>query len=357
VLPLWKIRREWTRLLQQSKGIVEAFTDPVKQRQLDRLVAAGLPYREGLVPESKKVALFLVYQPTGISASTRETCAWLAAAGYAPFVVSNAKISPQDADLLLRVTWRIVERPNFGYDFGGYRDGLTCLETWAIDADEVLVLNDSVWVPVLPESDLLTRLSDHSADIAGAILRKRGDVEFLESYLYRFNRKTLTHPSFRAYWAGLRLTSNKYHVIRRGERGFSHAMQQAGLHLAEVYDNAGLAARIAQQDDSFLEVMLKHAAYIDAPLATERDQLLRVRGHDWRAKVLAHVNRALVKRLGYSTFPYAMVHLTGYPFLKKSREPISKSWRLAHIAAVDASDLPSPSATALGEIRARDARV
>ena len=356
MLPVWKMRRELVRVGLQVRGIGELLSDPARQRQLDRAVAAGLPQLDGLIPASNKVALLLVYQPSGVPASTLATCAWLAAAGYAPLVVSNATICPEDRLRLSEVVWRAVERPNFGYDFGGYRDGLTCLEQWDVTPDEMLILNDSVWFPVLPGTDPLERLSSHPADVAGTIVRKNGTIQFLESYLYRLNRKALTHPGFHAFWAELRLTSNKYHVIRRGERGLSVAMQAAGLQVAGVYDSAGLADQIAAQDDDFLRLTLRYAAYIDAPLAKERDDLLKTAGPTWRNDVLAHINRALDKRLGYSTFPYAMVRLTGYPLLKKSADPVSKSWRLAYLAAVEEGDLPSPSNAILAEIRARDTK-
>lgn len=354
MLTMWKMRRELIRFGQQLKGIGNALTDPAKQDRLDRAVAAGLQRIDGMIPESDKVALVLLYQPSGIAASTLETCAWLAAAGYAPLVVSNAPISPQDHPQLSEVVWRYVMRPNFGYDFGGYRDGLTCLEQWGVEPEEVLILNDSVWFPVVPKSDILQMLSSHPAEVVGTILRTRGTVQFLESYLYRLNRKALTHPDFKTFWAKLRLTSNKYHVIRRGERGFSEAMRAAGLQVAGIYDECELAKRIAEQNDTFLRLTLRHAAYIDAPLAAERDFLLEASFPDWRAEVLEHLNRALEKRLGYSTFPYAMVQLTGYPLLKKSADPVSSSWRLAHLAAIEDGDLPPPSDAIMAEIQTRD---
>lgn len=354
MLSAWKLRRELARLGQQLRGLGERLTDPAKQRRLDRAVAAGLPLICGKVPTSNQIALVLMYQPSGIADSTLLTCRWLVAAGYAPFVVSNAPIRSQDQDRLAEVVWRAVERPNFGYDFGGYRDGLTCLAQWGVKPDELLILNDSVWLPMQPTTDLLERLSAHPADIAGTILRTRRSEQFLESYLYRLNRRALTHPGFTAFWSALRLTSNKYHVIRRGERGFSAAMQAAGLRLAGIYDSAELAGLIARQDDAFLRLTLRHAAYIDAPLAVERDRLLEDRGPDWRTQVLAHVGRVLNKRLGYSSFPYAMVRLTGYPLLKKSAEPISRAWRLAYLAAVEAGDLPPPPQAIWTEVRARD---
>jgi hypothetical protein len=356
MVSFWKMRRETMRLGQQLRGIGELLTNPARQRKLDRAVAAGLPMVDGILPASDKVALLLIYQPLGVTDSTLATCVWLSAAGYAPFVVSNAPISPQDRARLSKVIWRAVERPNFGYDFGGYRDGLTCLSQWGVTPDELLILNDSIWLPVLPATDLLDRLAEHPAEIAGTILRTRGAEQFLESYLYRLHRTALMHPGFADFWAGLRLTSNKYHVIRRGERGFSAAMQAAGLQVAGIYNDAGLAGQIAEQDNTFLRRTLRHASYIDAPFAAERDRLLKADGPDWRVEVLAHVNRVLDKRLGYSTFPYAMVWLTGYPLLKKSAEPVSQSWRLAHLAAIEEGDLPSPHESILSEVQARDTK-
>ena len=354
MLPYWKIRREIMRLKQQLGGLVDWLIDPVKQRKLDSLVAAGLPRIDGLLCVSKKIAVLLVYQPSGISASTIATCSWLAGKGYAPFVVSNSPLSLNDKERLSKVIWRAVERPNFGYDFGGYRDGLICLKQWAIIPDELLMLNDSVWLPTLPRADILERLSNHSSDVAGTILRKRGDIQFLESYLYRFNRNALTHPSFSEFWGQLRLTSNKYYVIRRGERGFSEAMHDAGLTIAGLYESTEFLNKIKEQCNTFLKLTLTYAAYIDAHLEAERDHLLQTSGPDWRVQVLLHVERTLQKRLGYSSFPYAMVKLTGYPLLKKSKEPVSLAWRQAYLAAVEAGYLPKPSEEVLAEIRSRD---
>lgn len=355
MIPGWKIRRELGRLGQQLRGLGERLTDPAAQRRLDRAVAAGLPRIDGALALENRVALFLIYQPEGLAASTLETCRWLASAGYAPFVVSNAPIRKGDRERLAATVWRAVERPNFGYDFGGYRDGLACLAQWGVTPEAMVILNDSVWLPVLPATDLLDRLAEHPADIAGTILRFRGEERFLESYIYHMHRSALKHPAFRAFWAGLRLTSNKYHVIRRGERGFSTAMRRAGLRVEGVYDDGAMAKRIAEQDTDFLRLTLRHAAYIDAPLAAERDRLMAGAGAGWRAAAVAHVETVLAKRLAYSSFPYAMVRLTGYPLLKKSAEPVSRAWRLAHLGAVAAGDLPAPPAPMLAEIRARDA--
>ena len=238
MIPLWKLRREWASLKQQLQAVPERLIGPARQRRLDARFPADCRVQDGDRGLGDRVAIFLVFQPAGLSESCRQTCEHLARHGYAVLLVANHALRDMDVQGLRPVVWRFVQRPNFGYDFGGYRDGLTCLAQWGVKPDELLILNDSVWLPMQPTTDLLERLSAHPADIAGTILRTRRSEQFLESYLYRLNRRALTHPGFTAFWSALRLTSNKYHVIRRGERGFSAAMQAAGLRLAGISKNA-----------------------------------------------------------------------------------------------------------------------
>ena len=80
----WKIRRELERLGQQVRGLTDRFTDPIAQRSLDRAVAAGLPSMNGAMAIGRKVALYLVYQPKGLEASTLATCRRLSR-GLHPF--------------------------------------------------------------------------------------------------------------------------------------------------------------------------------------------------------------------------------------------------------------------------------
>jgi hypothetical protein len=350
----WKIRRELDRLRQQLQGIMDLVTDPIAQRQLERVLAAGLPSTVGALKMGPKIALFLIYQPKGLSESTLETCRFLKRAGYIPFVVSNAPLTRQDRIRLQPCVWRIIERPNFGYDFGGYRDGLTYLRQCGLTPAELLILNDSVWFPTITETDILVKLAASPADIAGPILRVRGSERFLESYLFRLRRSALEHPAFSDFWANLKLTSNKYYVIRRGERGFSAAMRGAGLQVEGVYDKATFVEDIAIQDETFLRSTLKYGAYIDADLVKESANLLQENHTGWREDAIVHIRKVLEKRQVYSSFPYANVQLTGYPLLKKSTEPVSKAWRLAYLKAVEAEEVPAPSDQVLAEIRSHD---
>lgn len=350
MIPGWKVRRELARLGQQLRAIPEAVSDPIRQRYHDRMVFPRLEFTEGQRRLGPKIAILLLYQPRGIAESTIYTCGFLASKGYSALVVSNAPVSEADRQRLAPEAWRIVERPNFGYDFGGYRDGIRLLWRWGLTPETLVMMNDSVWFPLDPETLIIEDLEAHPAGLAGSILRVRGQETFLESYLYRIRADVFLLADFRSYWENLRLTSNKYNVIRRGERGFSHAIQSAGYAIAGLYPDADLPRYLKDQDNVFLRDMLRHAAYIDGGLSEERDRLVASNEPEWRDQVLDHVERTLVKRQAYSSFPVAMVRLFGYPILKKSREPASRSWLRAWRSAVDAGDLQAAPAQVTNEV-------
>ncbi len=123
MIPGWKIRRELDRLGQQLRAIPEAVWEPFARRAHDAALDRGFPITEGTLQPGTKLALVLCWQPRGLAGSFFNLLDHLVASGYTPFVVSNAAFSDADRQALRSRIWRAVERPNFGYDFGGYRDG------------------------------------------------------------------------------------------------------------------------------------------------------------------------------------------------------------------------------------------
>lgn len=352
MIPLWKLKREWVRLKQQLSAIPEALIEPGQRRRHDAAFDRGFPWSEGDAPQAGKIALFLIYQPSGVAQGTRATCAHLIKRGYAPLIVSNAPLSPADRALLNPVVWRIMERPNFGYDFGGYRDGIRQLVRWGMTPERLLILNDSIWFPLRPGATLIAALETSDADLTGTILRERGETRFLESYCYMIPGKTVSNKAFRAYWDDLELTSNKYKVIRRGERGFSQAMIEAGLTVRGLFPYDDFLARLAEQDRDFLQKTLTYAAHSYAEnAATTRALLADPTAPGWRDRVLAHVAATLPREQPYSAYPYAMIRLFDYPILKKSNDRVAQLWRAAYLRAVKARDLPAPQEPVLSELR------
>lgn len=356
MIPWWKVKREFGRLGQQLRAIPELFWEPFAQRAHDRAFEAGLPCREGRAPLQSKVAIVLIYQPKGISRSLFTLFGHLNTAGYTVLVVSNAPVSAPDAAQLAANVWRVVERPNFGYDFGGYRDGIRMLWRWNIRPERLVVLNDSIWFPLWPQDRTLETMEASGFDIAGTVLREREDLRFLESYFFSIAGTVLDHPAFVAFWQNLRLTSNKYKVIRRGERGFGVAMQAAGLSMGGLFTPVEFIAGMTKATDAELALALRYGASPDAK--TRRDMVALAEtpdADDWRVRAIRCLHAALDKGQFYSSFPLPVAASMGYPVLKKSDEPISAEWRAAFQRAVTDGALAVPEPSVWAEIRGRNA--
>lgn len=362
----WKLRRELARIGQHMRSVPEAVYETLIQRRHDRAFASRTVVTDGAMARSGKIALFLLYQPDGLCRSSLQTCRYLQAQGYAVLVVSNAPLATTDRQALAETVWKILERPNYGYDFGGYRDGIRLLGQLSIAPEGLLVVNDSIWLPLSPDDTLIRRLEGSGADLAGTILRQRpaasrraghgGDrIRFLESYLYYIPASTLQHPTFKAFWRDFRLTNNKYKVIRRGERDFSMTLAAAGLKVGAILSQEALLAGLAGQEAAFLAKTLRYGAYVDAALQRESAALLAEFADDldWKRRAIAHVAQAAERGVFNSTFCYPVERLLAAGYLKKSGERVNLLWRTAYLAAVDAGDLPAPNAELLAEIRAR----
>ena len=298
----------------------------------------------------------MIFPEPVLPASTVALCENLSQAGFAPLVVSNAPLDPEDYARLVPHVWRLAVRPNLGHDFGGYRDGIRLLWEWKVTPERLLILNDSVWLLDNNAAGLVAALDAVEADVCGAILRERGDVRFLESYCYLLRRTALESPVFRAFWRDFRLTSNKYKVIRRGERGHSAALISGGLRLDAAFTNQAFMTRLANADDEWMDQVLRFAAFLTEEDARGGEILRRERGAaGWREEVLAFAERLLEKGQFYSLFPLA-ARDAGYPFLKRSGDRVAKLWRRACLEATNAGAMPPPTPIVRAELEARVAQ-
>lgn len=369
MIPAWKLRRELGRLRQHLWALSGLVYEPILKLRHDSWRRALPVPAEGGVALGQKVAVFLLYQPQGVARSVLITLAHLAEKGYAPFVVSNAPLSDKDRANLEPLVWRMIERPNFGYDFGGYRDGILLLDQWGIRPDRLIVLNDSIWFPLAPGSTLIDRMESASGDIIGTILHpdkerrrlvKTVRRRFVESYLYAIGGRAMQSRAFRHYWSSYRVSSNKFNAVRLGERGFSRAMRAGKLEVVGLFSADALVEALALSDDDTLSLTLRYSVYTEDDLAAEGAALLRrERDADWRRDVLAHVRRTVTRRRFNASFPYPSLSLLGMDFMKRSTGPkgagaqsLHVQMRMRYLEAVAAGDLPPPFPEVLEEVRA-----
>lgn len=366
MIPLWKVRREIVRLGEQIAAWLSIFYEPFLKVWHDRWRDRQPAPPDLGVTITRKVAVFLIYQPAGVAPSILVTLRWLVTNGYAPLVVTNAPLSDGDRDRLAPFCWRIFERPNFGYDFGGYRDGVILLDAWGITPERLLIINDSVWMPTRSNSTLIARLEAEAADVVGGIRHsdrksRSGETRrgHLESYLYLANEKAVKADAFREFWRDYPVSSKRLNAVRRGERRFAHMMEDAGLRVVGLFSRQIFLDLIAQQDDDFLWRTLIYASYVERNLFEEGRQLLqqRVSNLNWRQHVLLHIKRTVERRRFNACFAYPSDVLLGMDFMKKSPGSTGDGGASLHsrlrrqfLSAVAAGDIAPLSPEVFAEI-------
>lgn len=303
-----------------------------RTREHDQLRPETVRIRVGKVSSQPKVAVLLIFQPGGVPPTVELTCRHLVSKGYAPLVVSNSPLSPADCLVLLPWCWHLMERPNFGYDFGGYRDALWWLEPQRENLQRLLILNDSVWFPAFDGEQLIERLEMSQNDVTGALAaedrRSRKEAGkarplFLSSFMLMVSLKVLRSDHFWHFWRNYRCSDSKHRTIRLGERGFSVSMSQQGsFSIGAVHDRAQLDALIAVADEQLTYEWLTGLVTLDHALEKRRQVLLgqAARDEDWLRSARALMFAFTDGQNFLSTAPLLCLQALGLAVVKKSRD-------------------------------------
>lgn len=357
MIPLWKLRRELRRVKDRFVAVSGNLYEPLQQRSHDRWRESQPVPRDLGCRLTGKVAIFLIYQPKGIAPSVLCTLRWLCANGYSPFVIANTPIPDSDRPALEALSWRVFERPNFGYDFGGYRDGILLLDAWGMKLERLLIINDSVWMPLRDDSDLIARLEAVDADLVGGTMHaarlrwtRKVRPPFLESYLFLMKARLLNDRRFIAHWRNFPSSSHKENAVRRGEKRLTEKIRSMGFSTKGLFSTQGLLDALEGTDAETLRLTLSYGAYIDPDHSSENAQLLATfqDSPEWREQALDFVTRMVHRRRYNAVYPYPCDKLLGMDFLKKSDgstgldgRPLHVEMRTEFLKAMAAGDLPA----------------
>lgn len=235
-LPYWKVKRELARAWQKLIDPIDDFFE----RQLlticyDRFLRGRSKITQGSVPLGENVAIYLVYSPRGLSQSHFNTLREMRKSQVAPVIVANHPLSSNDKSLLVSKVSLIIERPNVGYDFGGYRDGILHLSSQLLNFKRLYLLNDSAWM-IDSKKNWFDDVESLIYDFVGASSHftmplcsvenfarfewsysEEGKKFHYQSYALCFGKKILKDPEFLAFWKKFKLSRIKKRTISRGE--------------------------------------------------------------------------------------------------------------------------------------------
>ena len=356
MIPGWKLRRELLRIKQRFGVLPYKIFGKKKSRTYDNARRTNLKYTNGQFHLTEKIAIFLIYQPKGISASTIETCRDLVKDGYSPFIVCNTPLSDHDRASLILHAWKIVERPNFGYDFGGYRDAIFHLWDEKIKPEKLMIFNDSIWFVPTTKGTFLDIFSETDGKVMGGAVRTKGQRNWIESYFFKMTFSSFSNQKFIEFWRRYILTDNKFIVIRTGERDFGVALESGGITLEGIVTKRNFLETLALEKPEFLYKTLIYATTAPKPfLVNERQALIQSfsDADSWKASAMNHIRVTLEFSVPHVQFIFPCVKLLNFPFIKKSNDPLTMSTRSQYLRAVAHGDLPCPTPSVLKEIQER----
>jgi hypothetical protein len=364
-IPFWKVKREFRRFSQQLLGSpVAAMEWLFNTPYYDLWLARQRQTTAGGIAPSKKVAIYLIFPAQGVLGSHLLALEYLMQAGYAPLVVSNLPLTAADREQILSRCWRLIERPNYGYDFGGYRDAVLSLGPDLAGLERLALFNDSAWFPLPGSQDWLPQAEALAADFVGVAPHfgmKRVAAEDYErinwqydsarsefhyaSYALLLSQNVLKRPDFGRFWKGFRLTNRKNRVVRRGEIGLSQWVVQRGLKHASTVDMAVLPQALqALPDARLLQIFDRLIIPADVGLIAMH---ARLRGRiaelpDWRNHVVRFVLTTVAREgISYALPEFTCIEL-GVMFLKKT--PIWLTEASSDISLAMIRDLNGPGA-------------
>lgn len=258
--PLWKVKRELLRIANRGDEVLHRATGLSVLRQYVKLVTdRRVDFQKGNLELGRRVAIYLIFPDNGILESHRIALNYIIRCGYTPVIVSNLTLSRADQAELKALSAHLILRPNFGYDFGGYRDAMRLLAPSLSKMDYLAIFNDSAWFPVKPELDWLHEAEAMQRDFVGSVfhdgMNSKSVLDFSTtaweidpaaelfhygSYSILIGRGILSSGGFRRFWDDYIPSSFKQLTILRGEIGLSQWVIANGHSHGALCDNENL---------------------------------------------------------------------------------------------------------------------
>jgi len=364
------VRREVQRLVRQIVTAPAVLTSYLfAARYYDLIHGKKVRRTAGAVGPSKKIAIYLIFPQQGLLASHLGALQYLQAKGYAPVVVSNIALDEGARAQILKAAHLFIERPNFGYDFGGYRDAILSVADRLPTLDHLCLLNDSTWFNLPGAEDWLDAAEALHVDLAAAASNygiprvKMEEFRRIEwryvtthknfhfcSFALLFSQRVLADPAFLRFWRRFPLTSNKSRTVRRGEIGLSKWILARDYTHGTTCDITHLDRDLAALGDDRIRAIARNLISPDDPqfLAVKHDLLA---ANPSRDDLISLILTGVARR--GSSYVLADYTLTEkhFPFLKKS--PVWLNREASDITLTLAAALPKPDGEVIvNEIKA-----
>ena len=313
----------------------------------DIFLSPSMKIKKGNLIFSKKISIFLIFPSNGLNKFHLRTLNYLIKKGYTPLVVSNLPLNKLDQKKIIDKCWNYIERPNYGSDIGGYRDGVLFLSEKIGDLDKLILINDSAWFPINDSNSFIDFIHNSNLDFIGATshygferhrlpLKKSGLLKpqfdfnnknfHYATYALSISKKILKDAKFLKFWKNIKLSNKKNVVVRRGEialtqyviknKKYSHGSFINSGKLEDILKNVSKETLLKISRETIIEnnsLKKFKKRFIKSADSFSKDELI--------AFILIQVSRQIIV---FSLIKFLIEDLK-FPFLKKMLFKLDKS--------------------------------
>ncbi len=180
------------------------------------------------------------------------------------FIVSNCILVKASKELFLTYTNNIIERENYGFDGGAYRDvlcnviGLNNCKKW----DELLLINDTFYGPFCPLSNIFKRMENSPCDFWGLSIHgdNKGNVKriisrHLQSYFLVIRSEMLKSSYFSEFWLKMKDIDSFIDAVDNFEIEFTQFFSKYGFSYETFIDTTTFEYGYEEKGINWTELM------------------------------------------------------------------------------------------------------
>lgn len=201
----------------------------------------------------KSIAVYAHYNPSGrVSPMVISQLRHLVEQGFRTDFVTMSPISdPDDVQKLERVVDGIYERKSFGRDFGAWKDLWQVNKSVYREADELLLMNDSLLGPIQSLAPVFNSM--RLADGMIGLTDSPDSIPHVQSYFVLFRGKKYLRD-LGDFLEALPLSFNKDFMIYYGELGMTKFFLERGITPKVLYSYDDLERSSLEDPQTVIEI-------------------------------------------------------------------------------------------------------
>jgi hypothetical protein len=226
----WRIVRRLSDWLWDNLTSSVLDTYDALRPQVGRIIRAEPGLDEARA--ARAVAVFVQFSGDGsISDMVRQQVEAYRSLGFAVALVSNSPAFPEASWQAARAAASfVVWRRNEGLDFGAWKDLVPLvLKRWP-EAEELLLVNDSVLGPIRSLAPVVENMRTEGPGVFGMIESLQGGPHLQSWFTLVRGRAAIADVT--DFLRRLKLSRSKWKIIQRGELRLARRMQAAGHRVA-----------------------------------------------------------------------------------------------------------------------------